>query len=203
MRSKVQAGVVGKSRHQPQRNVVAVIASQSATGALQAAQAGNQLLALQSQQLSDLGLCRRQGRAEPGSCARTAAEARAAAVSTFSTRSGYVRQRHHVQRKLRRSRWNGETSSVPQPSSAPWPCLAFSLAANRWHAAVPNAGAVVIFTDPRRSFGRTAPLRPARAQDAEDRVARRSGRRTASASSAGRRGRPPSPRRVGQLPFAG
>lgn len=51
---KVQAGAVGNI--EGARNAVQslVTASQSATGALQAAQAGNQLLALQSQQLADL-----------------------------------------------------------------------------------------------------------------------------------------------------
>ena len=51
---KVQAGVVGNiDRARISMNEL-VTASQSASGALQAAQAGNQLLALQSQQLSDL-----------------------------------------------------------------------------------------------------------------------------------------------------
>ncbi len=51
---KVQAGVVGNI--EGARNAVRslVTVSQSSTGALQAAQAGNQLLALQSQQLADL-----------------------------------------------------------------------------------------------------------------------------------------------------
>ena len=51
---KVQAGAV--SNIEGTRNSInsLVTASQSATGALQAAQAGNQLLALQSQQLADL-----------------------------------------------------------------------------------------------------------------------------------------------------
>lgn len=51
---KVQAGAV--SNIEGARNSITslVTASQSATGALQAAQAGNQLLALQSQQLADL-----------------------------------------------------------------------------------------------------------------------------------------------------
>lgn len=51
---KVQAGAVGNI--EGTRNAVndLVTASQSATGALQAAQAGNQLLAVQSQQLTDL-----------------------------------------------------------------------------------------------------------------------------------------------------
>ena len=53
-----------------------VSSSQSATGALQAAQAGNQLLALQSQQIADLtALVAAQGRAQALDAARhTAAE---------------------------------------------------------------------------------------------------------------------------------
>jgi type IV secretion system protein TrbJ len=51
---KVQAGVVGNIDGARTSMNELVTASQSAAGALQAAQAGNQLLALQSQQLSDL-----------------------------------------------------------------------------------------------------------------------------------------------------
>ena len=51
---KVQAGAVGNIEGARSAVQSLVTASQSATGALQAAQAGNQLLALQSQQLADL-----------------------------------------------------------------------------------------------------------------------------------------------------
>ncbi|MFA5965237.1 MAG: P-type conjugative transfer protein TrbJ [Sphingomonas sp.] len=51
---KVQAGVVGNIDGARATMDALVGASQSATGALQAAQAGNQLLALQAQQLADL-----------------------------------------------------------------------------------------------------------------------------------------------------
>jgi len=51
---KTQAGVVGNIPSTSSAMSSLVSASQSASGALQAAQAGNQLLALQSQQLSDL-----------------------------------------------------------------------------------------------------------------------------------------------------
>jgi P-type conjugative transfer protein TrbJ len=51
---KVQAGVVGNIEGARTTMQQLVTASQSATGALQAAQAGNQILALQSQQLADL-----------------------------------------------------------------------------------------------------------------------------------------------------
>ena len=51
---RVQAGVVGNLDTNRTQMSALVGASQSATGALQATQAGNQLLALQSQQLADL-----------------------------------------------------------------------------------------------------------------------------------------------------
>lgn len=51
---RVQAGVVGNIDGNRTQMSALVSQSQSATGALQATQAGNQLLALQSQQLSDL-----------------------------------------------------------------------------------------------------------------------------------------------------
>ncbi len=62
---KVQAGVVGKLGGARDQMGQLVGASQSAAGALQAAQAGNQLLALQTQQLADLtALLAAQGRAQ-------------------------------------------------------------------------------------------------------------------------------------------
>ncbi|WP_421934299.1 P-type conjugative transfer protein TrbJ [Phenylobacterium sp.] len=62
---KVQAGVVGNLDGARDQMSQLVGASQSATGALQAAQAGNQLLALQAQQLGDLtALLAAQGRAQ-------------------------------------------------------------------------------------------------------------------------------------------
>lgn len=51
---RIQAGVVGNINGNRDQMSELVERSQGATGALQAAQAGNQLLALQSQQLSDL-----------------------------------------------------------------------------------------------------------------------------------------------------
>ncbi len=51
---KVQAGVVGNIDSNRAEMAALVGQSQGATGALQATQAGNQILALQSQQLSDL-----------------------------------------------------------------------------------------------------------------------------------------------------
>lgn len=71
---KVQAGVVTNMGAARQSIGTLVTASQSATGALQAAQAGNQLLALQSQQLGDLAAAiAAQGRAEMLDAARAAA----------------------------------------------------------------------------------------------------------------------------------
>ena len=62
---RVQAGVVGNIDGARMTMDGLVSSSQSATGALQAAQAGNQLLALQSQQIADLtALVAAQGRAQ-------------------------------------------------------------------------------------------------------------------------------------------
>ena len=73
---RVQAGVVGNIETSRAQMSALVGASQSATGALQATQAGNQLLALQGQQLADLtAVIAANGRAQ----ALTEAE-RAAAV---------------------------------------------------------------------------------------------------------------------------
>lgn len=73
---KVQAGVAGNIETSRTEMSVLVSASQSATGALQAAQAGNQLLALQAQQLADLtAAIVAQGRAQSlESSQRTAAQ---------------------------------------------------------------------------------------------------------------------------------
>lgn len=71
---RVQAGVVGNIDGASGVMDRLVSSSQSATGALQAAQAGNQLLALQAQQLADLtALVAAQGRAQALESARTAA----------------------------------------------------------------------------------------------------------------------------------
>lgn len=72
---RVQAGVVGNIDGARTTMDSLVSASQSATGALQATQAGNQLLALQSQQLADLtAAVAAQGRAQALQSARQAAE---------------------------------------------------------------------------------------------------------------------------------
>jgi P-type conjugative transfer protein TrbJ len=62
---KVQAGVVGNLDTNRSQMSALVTSSQSATGALQATQAGNQLVALQAQQLADLtAAVAAQGRAQ-------------------------------------------------------------------------------------------------------------------------------------------
>jgi P-type conjugative transfer protein TrbJ len=91
---KVQAGVVGNIDGSRQTMDRLVTASQSADGALQAAQAGNQLIALQSRQLADLtALVAAQGRAQSLDMAqRAAAQAQAQEqMRRFLTpRTGYV-----------------------------------------------------------------------------------------------------------------
>lgn len=74
---KVQAGVVANIDGSRTAMNSLVTASQSASGALQAAQAGNQLLALQAQQLADLtAVVAAQGRAQAlESAERSAAHA--------------------------------------------------------------------------------------------------------------------------------
>lgn len=70
---KVQAGIARNLGSSRQSITTLVTASQSATGALQAAQAGNQLLALQSQQIADLtAAMAAQGRAAALDAARAA-----------------------------------------------------------------------------------------------------------------------------------
>ncbi|MCP1912525.1 P-type conjugative transfer protein TrbJ [Bradyrhizobium elkanii] len=89
---KVQAGVVGNIPTNSSAMTSLVSASQSASGALQAAQAGNQLLALQSQQLSDLvAVLAAKGRADALEQARvTATESQGQQqYKIFSTRAGY------------------------------------------------------------------------------------------------------------------
>ena len=72
---RVQAGVVGNIDTNRTQMSALVGQSQGATGALQATQAGNQLLALQSQQLADLtAAVAAQGRAQALQSARQAAE---------------------------------------------------------------------------------------------------------------------------------
>ena len=71
---RVQAGVVGNLDTNRAQMSALIGESQGATGALQATQAGNQLLALQSQQISDLtALMAAQGRAQNLEAAQMAA----------------------------------------------------------------------------------------------------------------------------------
>ncbi|MFG1230435.1 P-type conjugative transfer protein TrbJ [Xanthobacter wiegelii] len=73
---KVQAGVVGNIDTNRAEMSALVGSSQSATGALQATQAGNQLLALQAQQLADLiAVVAANGRADALTDAERAAAA--------------------------------------------------------------------------------------------------------------------------------
>ncbi|MBL8598919.1 MAG: P-type conjugative transfer protein TrbJ [Devosia sp.] len=73
---RVQAGVVGNIETQRSELSNLVGESQGATGALQATQAGNQILALQAQQLADLtALLAANGRADALSAAEQAAAA--------------------------------------------------------------------------------------------------------------------------------
>lgn len=84
---RVQAGVVGNIETQRAELTALVGESQGATGALQAAQAGNQILALQAQQLADLtALLAANGRAE----ALTAAEQAAAAEQGREQRQRFL-----------------------------------------------------------------------------------------------------------------
>ena len=70
---RVQAGAVGNIDSNRAQMSALIGQSQGATGALQAAQAGNQLLALQSQQIADLtALLAAQGRAPALEAARVA-----------------------------------------------------------------------------------------------------------------------------------
>jgi P-type conjugative transfer protein TrbJ len=72
---RVQAGAVGNLEGTKSSIDTLVTASQSASGALQATQAGNQLLAVQSQQLADLtAVMAAQGRAQSLEAARNAAD---------------------------------------------------------------------------------------------------------------------------------
>jgi type IV secretion system protein TrbJ len=84
---KVQAGVVGNIDGSRQALDRLVTASQSADGALQAAQAGNQLVALQSQQLADL-------------TALVAAQARAQALDMAQRSAGQAQAREQLRRFL-------------------------------------------------------------------------------------------------------
>ena len=88
-----QAGVAGNIDGSRTTLDRLVNASQSADGALQAAQAGNQLIALQSQQLADLtALVAAQGRAQSLDMAQRAAaqaQAREQLRRFLSPRTGY------------------------------------------------------------------------------------------------------------------
>ena len=90
---RVQAGVVGNLDTNRAQMSALIGESQGATGALQATQAGNQLLALQSQQISDLtALMAAQGRAQNLEAAQMAAaqeQAREQRRRFLETGTGY------------------------------------------------------------------------------------------------------------------
>lgn len=90
---RVQAGVVGNMDSNRSQMSALVGASQSATGALQATQAGNQLLALQAQQIADLtAVVAAQGRAQNLEAAQRAAaqeQAREQRRRFLEPRTGY------------------------------------------------------------------------------------------------------------------
>jgi P-type conjugative transfer protein TrbJ len=84
---RVQAGVVGNfDTHRSEMSTL-VTSSQSATGALQATQAGNQLLALQGQQLADL-------------TATVAAQGRAASLDAAQRNASQDQGREQLRRFL-------------------------------------------------------------------------------------------------------
>jgi P-type conjugative transfer protein TrbJ len=86
---RVQATVVGNLSGTQSQVITLVDASQSASGALAATQAGNQLLALQSQQLADLiAVVAANGRAQ----ALKAAEDATAAVQAQEQRRRFLQQ---------------------------------------------------------------------------------------------------------------
>lgn len=95
---KVQAGAVGNIEGARTSINSLVTASQSATGALQAAQAGNQLLALQSQQLADL-------------TATVASLGRAQALDAASSAAAKAQAREQLRRFLEPGRGYVPTSS--------------------------------------------------------------------------------------------
>jgi type IV secretion system protein TrbJ len=91
---RVQAGVVGNLDTNRAEMSALVTRSNGATGALQAAQAGNQLLALQAQQLADLtGAIAAQGRAQ----ALESAERQAAADQGREQRRRFLEPRSSYQ----------------------------------------------------------------------------------------------------------
>jgi P-type conjugative transfer protein TrbJ len=84
---RIQAGVVGNLDTNRTQMSALVTSSQSATGALQATQAGNQLVALQAQQLADL-------------TATVAAQGRAASLETAQRTVAQDQGREQLRRFL-------------------------------------------------------------------------------------------------------
>lgn len=98
---KVQAGTVGNIDGSRQAIEALLSASQSSTGALQAAQAGNQLLALQAQQISDL-------------IASFAAMARAQSLDAANAASAKAQAREQLRRFIGPARQNAAGSPSRQ-----------------------------------------------------------------------------------------
>src|SRR5690606_29207201 len=110
---RVQAGVVGNIDSNRAEMAALVGQSQGATGALQATQAGNQLLALQSQQLSDLiAVISANGRAD----ALTEAERATAAEQGREQRGRFLRSGRGYQPGTAKMFNNGNNS----PGGPPW-----------------------------------------------------------------------------------
>lgn len=127
---KVQAGVVGNIDSNRAEMAALVGRSQGATGALQATQAGNQILALQSQQLSDLiAMLAANGRsealieaerataAEQGRVQRERFLTPAAATSRATRRCSTATTDHGRGRPWTARCWPGSGPSY----SSPWP----------------------------------------------------------------------------------
>ncbi len=121
---RVQAGVVGNIDTNRTQMSALIGQSQGATGALQATQAGNQLLALQAQQLADLtAVVAANGRAQALQSAEQAAAAEQGREQRRRSDAGLglpARQCPHVpeQRQLRLARWTARPSLASAPSSS-------------------------------------------------------------------------------------
>jgi P-type conjugative transfer protein TrbJ len=113
---KVQAGAVSNIEGARTLCKDLVTASQSATGALQAAQAGNQLLALQSQQLADLtATVASLGRAQSLDAANAARPRRRPASSSAASSRPDAATSHHRPDVPELRRWTPSSSRGSEP----------------------------------------------------------------------------------------
>ena len=109
---RVQAGVVGNIDSNRAEMAALVGQSQGATGALQATQAGNQLLALQSQQLSDLiAVISANGRADALTEAERATAAEQGRIQHLGLHAG-TRVRFELRRHDQPRRYAGRRSGI-------------------------------------------------------------------------------------------